>query len=336
MNAATPTLRQRCSNLHVAFVLVWLTLTLPAFSQTSLAADDLKFEVLSVRQMTPKEKFDYTVDCIDCADVYVTVRLTAGAQPLSFYTWPEWRNPSTFRVKQEGRRTFWINSWEESEWPATSPGMKKLLDGFRGAWKKLGPHQSVQWREVDTTHFAGQSRAYSAFVRIAQGPPQEIFSSSFLIPPDTNPPEPRADVFERGVSCLLAQDTIKASLREVETVPGGAGALLYQSGEIGTAYIAAPSRINVLFLSPNGKRARLFSFRIAKDGSILALRGGYRLTRTRGGYRLTRTGESWSADQGPGSLPPAADVSAYVNRMVHDNPALKFHLVANAEHCAAE
>jgi hypothetical protein len=327
MNAATPTLRQRWISLRVSCVLVWLALTLPAFAQTSLPADDIKFEVLSVRQMTPKEKFDYTVDCIDCADVFVTVRLTAGVQQLSFYTWPEWRNPSTFRVKQEGGKTFWINSWKESEWPASSPGLKKLIEGFHGVWKKLEPHQSVQWREVDTTHFAGQNRAYSAFVRIAQGPPQEIFSSSFLIPPDTNPPEPRGDVFERGVSCLMTQDSIKMSLREVETVPGRAGALLYQSGEIGSTYVASPSRINVLFLSPNGKRARLFSFRIEKDGSILALRDG---------YRLTRSGESWSTDQGPGSLPPAADVSAYVNRMVHDNPALKFHFVANAEHCAAE
>jgi len=277
--------------------------------------------------MTPKEKFDYTVDCIDCFNIYITVRLTAGDQPLSFYSWSDARHPETFKVRLKDGKTFWMNSWEPETWPATSPGIEKLLEGSKGSWHKLAPHQSIQWKEVDTTHFAGQTRAYSAFIRIAQSSIQEIFSDSFLVPPDTNPPEPTAELFERGLSCLLTLDSVKALLREINIMPGGTGTCLYQSSEINNTPFASPDRINVLFLSPHGDRSRLFSFRIAQDGSILVLRGGSRLTHSKTG---------WSTDQESGSQPPDPDIATYVNHMVHDNPALKFHLLVNATHCTAE
>src|SRR5205807_10090032 len=111
------------------------------------------------------------------------------------------------------------------------------------------------------------------------------------------------DTIHRGIGCLVAQDWIKDDLRELGLRVGQTVNLRYQTGSIPGISPDTPDMTNVLIFSPSGKRAWLAFFRPQTDGTITAIRNGYRVRHMNGG---------WDASEGNGGIATYNALSAYI------------------------
>jgi len=232
-----------------ALALIWLFASPLGLSEDSQPLGGCKFEVMSARQLTPKEVFDRTVDCIGCVDVSVRVRLTAGERPLRFYTFKGSRRPETYAVKLDNGKAYWLWGSRGSEWQTSSPGIGQLLFGSEGEWRLLAAGATVEWEEETSTYYAGQSFAFSTFLRDEKNQEREVFSTAFVVPSDTNPPGIPANEFDVGVSCLVAQDRAKEALHGIGVRVGGEGDLILEASGIPGERATQNRRVHVLFFS---------------------------------------------------------------------------------------
>jgi hypothetical protein len=310
-----------------ALVLIWLFASPLGLSEDPQPLGEFKFEVVSARQLTPKEVFDRTVDCIGCVDVSVRVRLTAGDRPLRFYTFKGSRRPETYAVKLDNGLRYWLRGPRGSEWQTSSPGMSEILSGLEGEWRRLAAGASIEWEEETSTYYAGQSWAFSTFLRDEENPGREVFSTAFVVPADTNPPEIPGSEFDVGLSCLVAQSRSKEALHGIGVQIGGEAKLISEASNISGERAAPNRRVHVLIFSKPQNRAWLGSFQIVDKKAIIAEIESYTLIETKIGWTVIgKTGAESMDDQ----------VTGYVRRLVRNEPVLKYKLRAFTGSCSSE
>jgi hypothetical protein len=149
--------------------------------------DGVRFEVVSVRVLTDKEAAERSPDFIG-PNIAIRLRLSATTHGLSFYGWKNSAVPAGFKVQQTDQGIAWLYGKGGTEKRPTSPGLKAVLFGSPGEWITLPAHSAVEWEELDSTSFAGEKHAFTAFIKQrGSDQPLEVFSDSFAVPSKATP-----------------------------------------------------------------------------------------------------------------------------------------------------
>jgi hypothetical protein len=149
--------------------------------------DGVKFEVVSVRVLTDKEAAERSPDFVG-PNIAIRLRLSAAAHGLSFYAWRNSTAPAGYKVQLTDQGTAWLYGKSGTEKRATSPGLKAVLFGSSGEWITLPAHAAVEWEELDSTSFAGEKHAFTAFIKQRDsGEPEEVMSDAFAVPSGATP-----------------------------------------------------------------------------------------------------------------------------------------------------
>jgi hypothetical protein len=119
-------------------------------------------------------------------------------------------------------------------------------------------------------------------------------------------PDAAPEALAKGIACLTSQDWVKADLKDLGLQNGKIIGVRFDVGTIPGTSPETPNKTNVLFLSPNGRRGWLLFFRQQQDGTVTAIRNGYRVRRSDGG---------WSASEGNGGIATYKAISSYVTTL---------------------
>jgi hypothetical protein len=102
---------------------------------------------------------------------------------LAFYGWKNSAIPAGYKVQLAEHGVSWFYGKGGTETKAASPGLQAVLFGSTGEWITLPAHSAVEWEELDSTSFAGEKHAFTAFVKQRDADqPLEEFSDSFTVP----------------------------------------------------------------------------------------------------------------------------------------------------------
>jgi hypothetical protein len=137
---------------------------------------------------------------------------------------------------------------------------------------------------------------------------------------------PVPDAVSKGISCLASQDWVEDDLRELGLQDGKMVRVRFETASIPGISPATPNNTNVLFLSLNNQRGWLLFFRLQQDGTVRAIRNGYRVRRTK---------EGWSASEGNGGIATYRAISSYVAELSR-RPAVRLALQSSSEGCQIE
>lgn len=144
--------------------------------------DGVKFEVISVRVLNDKEAAQRSPDFVG-PNVAIRLRLSTTARGLDFYAWKNSAIPTGYKVQRTDGGVVWLYGKGGTERKASSPGLTEVLFGSTGEWVTLPAHSAIEWEELDSTAFAGEKHAFTAFLKQRDSDqPLEIFSDSFVIP----------------------------------------------------------------------------------------------------------------------------------------------------------
>lgn len=114
------------------------------------------------------------------------------------------------------------------------------------------------------------------------------------------------EALAKGIACLNSQDWVKADLKDLSLPDGKTIGVRFKVGTIPGTSPETPDQTNVLFLSPNGRRGWLLFFRQQQDGTVTAIRNG---------YRIRRSDSGWSASEGNGGVATYKAISSYVDTL---------------------
>ena len=149
--------------------------------------DGVKFEVVSVRVLSNKEAAERSPDFVG-PNIAIRLRLSTTAQGLDFYGWKNSAVPAGYRVQRTDLGIAWLYGKGGTEKKTSSPGLKAVLFGSIGEWITLPAHSSVEWEELDSTSFAGEKHAFTAFLKQRDADqPLEAFSDAFAVPSNATP-----------------------------------------------------------------------------------------------------------------------------------------------------
>jgi hypothetical protein len=149
--------------------------------------DGVKFEVVSVRVLSDKEAAERSPDFVG-PNIAIRLRLSTTAHGLSFYGWKNSAVPAGYKVQQTAQGVVWLYGKGGTEKKSSSPGLKEVLFGSIGEWITLPVHSSVEWEELDSTLFAGEKHAFTAFLKQRDtDQPLEVISSAFAVPSSVTP-----------------------------------------------------------------------------------------------------------------------------------------------------
>ena len=96
--------------------------------------------------------------------------------------------PRGFKIQHTSSGNFWLYGGGGTEKRSASPGIKTLLGGIPEEWIVLPDHSAVEWEDIDTTKLAGETHAYTIFLKEGdKGKPKEVFSNTFVVP--SKPPQ---------------------------------------------------------------------------------------------------------------------------------------------------
>lgn len=132
--------------------------------------------------------------------------------------------------------------------------------------------------------------------------------------------------FSKGFGCLLSQSWVQDDLRELGIKPNERARVVYGAGTIPGLSPASSSTTNVLVLTPGASRGWLFFFRVEADGSVVAVRNG---------YRISHTAKGWSAGEGNGWIATYKAVATYAAELAR-GPFKKTRLKPSSEGCHVE
>lgn len=166
---------------------ILLATLLMLFGGTFLSAqqsppDGVKFEVISITVLSNKEAAERSPDFVG-PNIAVRLRLSSSAHGLSFYGWKNSAIPSGYKVQRTEQGVAWFYGRAGAEKKMSSPGLKALLFGSTGEWMTLPPYSAVEWEQLDSTSFAGESHAFTAFIKLRErDEPLEVVSNTFAVP----------------------------------------------------------------------------------------------------------------------------------------------------------
>jgi hypothetical protein len=149
--------------------------------------DGVKFEVVSVRVLSDKEAAQRSPDFVG-PNMAIRLRLSAAAHGISFYGWRNSIVPAGYKVQRTDQGITWLYGKSGTEKRASSPGLKAVLFGSTGEWITLPAHSAVEWEELDSTSFAGEKHAFTAFIKQRDNGEQgEVVSDIFAVPSSATP-----------------------------------------------------------------------------------------------------------------------------------------------------
>ncbi len=134
------------------------------------------------------------------------------------------------------------------------------------------------------------------------------------------------DAVSKGIACLASQDWVEDDLRELGLRTGTMIRVRFETGNIPGTSPDPPDNTNILFLSPNGQWGWLLFFRLQQDGTVIAVRNGYRVRRTK---------EGWSASEGNGGIAMYKAMSSYAAELSR-RPVIRLVLKPSSEGCQVE
>jgi len=142
----------------------------------------VKFEVVSIRVLSDKEAAERSPDFVG-SNIAIRLRLSATAHGLDFYGWKNSAIPAGYKVQRSDEGIAWLYGKGGTEKKTSSPGLKAVLFGSTGEWITLPAHSAVEWEELDSTSFAGEKHAFTAFIKQRDiGEAQEVMSDAFAVP----------------------------------------------------------------------------------------------------------------------------------------------------------
>jgi len=156
------------------------------FAQQS-PPDGVKFEVVSFTVLSNKEAAERSPDFVG-PNIAVRLRLSSSAHGLSFYGWKNSAVPAGYKVQRADQGVVWFYGRGGTEKKTSSPGLKAVLFGSAGEWMTLPAYSAVEWEQLDSTSFAGENHAFTAFLKLREGDePLEVVSHSFTVPSNAMP-----------------------------------------------------------------------------------------------------------------------------------------------------
>ena len=157
------------------------------FSAQQALPEGVKFEVVSVRVLDDKDAAQRSPDFLG-PNIAIRLRLSATARGLDFYAWKNSVIPAGYKVQRTNGGVVWLYGKGGTERRASSPGLSAVLFGSAGEWVTLPAHSAIEWEELDSTAFAGEKHAFTAFLKQRNSDqPLEIFSDSFAVPANATP-----------------------------------------------------------------------------------------------------------------------------------------------------
>jgi hypothetical protein len=142
----------------------------------------VKFEIVSVRVLSESEAAERSPDFIG-PNVAVRVRLSTASQGVSFYGWKNSPIPAGYTVASNGVGFVWLGRNHGHNEVGVSPGIQEVLSGSSGEWMTLPAYSSIEWELLESTEFAGQKHAFTAFLKQgAADKPVEFISDTFVVP----------------------------------------------------------------------------------------------------------------------------------------------------------
>jgi hypothetical protein len=143
--------------------------------------DGVKFEVVSVRVLSDKEAAERSPDLVG-PNIAVRLRLSTTGHGLSFYGWKNSVVPAGYKVQHTDQGISWLYGKGGTEKKASSPGLQAALFGSSGEWITLPAHSAIEWEELDSTSFAGEKHAFTAFLKRRDADQAlEVFSDFFVV-----------------------------------------------------------------------------------------------------------------------------------------------------------
>lgn len=118
--------------------------------------------------------------------------------------------------------------------------------------------------------------------------------------------EAAPDALSKGIACLASQDWVEDDLRDLGLQKGKLFGVRFETGTIPDISPETPNNTNVLFLSSNGQRGWLLFFRQQQNGTVTAIRNG---------YRVKRSEDGWRASEGNGGIATYKAISSYVTEL---------------------
>ena len=149
--------------------------------------DGAKFEVVSIRVLSEKEAAERSPDFVG-PNIAIRLRLSTTAHGLSFYGWKNSAVPAGYGVQRTDQGVVWLYRKGGTEKQGSSPGLKAVLFGSNGEWITLPDHSAVEWEILDSTSFAGEKHAVTAFIKQRdKDEPLEVISDAFAVPTSATP-----------------------------------------------------------------------------------------------------------------------------------------------------
>jgi hypothetical protein len=165
---------------RLAFFLSFLLLGLPCVGQTreETNATSIKFEVLSVREMSPEESLRKLSDVIG-TDLSVKLRLSnTGPKTIYFYAWKDDIAPWGHTVKKTNNSLVWLVGGKERE-SKISPGIDPVVSG---TWLVLPEGAAIEWEVFDTPALSEEIHAKTLFMKVGkQGSVVEVLSDFYKV-----------------------------------------------------------------------------------------------------------------------------------------------------------
>jgi hypothetical protein len=147
----------------------------------------VKFEVVSVRVLSDKEAADRSPDFVG-PNIAVRLRLSSTTRGISFYGWKNSAIPAGYKVQRTDQGTVWLYGKGGTEKRTPSPGIKAVLFGSTGEWITLPAYSAIEWEELDSTSFAREKHAFTAFLKLRdRDEPLEMVSDAFAVPSNDTP-----------------------------------------------------------------------------------------------------------------------------------------------------
>jgi hypothetical protein len=144
-----------------------------------------RFEIVSVKVLSPREAADRSPDSPGPNDVAVRLRLSCANSGFYFYSWRDGVTPVGYRVKFEDGKLQWLNKMPGHSDQHSSPGIDKLNAFVPGVWRLMSGHDhpAIEWDELDSTSLKGEKHAFTVFVKIDEkDKPVEVFSDFYVVP----------------------------------------------------------------------------------------------------------------------------------------------------------
>jgi len=178
----------RSSKALLASLLVLVAAALLAAQQPPPGG--VKFEVVSIRVLSDKEAADRSPDFVG-PNVAIRLRLSTTSHGVSFYSWKNSTIPAGYGVQRTDQGIVWMYGKGGAGRQKSSPGLKAVLFGSTGEWITLPNHSAVEWEILDSTSYAGEQHAVTAFIKQRDADqPLEVFSDSFAVPSNATPTTP--------------------------------------------------------------------------------------------------------------------------------------------------